>query len=145
VPGDDIIFAAFNNTVLRSLISGCIAALLSYYISSKALKMSGEKVIIYLSPILEELFKTGLAIGLKAEVLLSHITFGIWEALYDIRTNEGSTAYWAGFASIISHSTFGAITQYCIYLTDNKLLGIGIAAAIHMAWNYKIIEFRNNH
>ncbi|NLZ54444.1 MAG: hypothetical protein GX892_15125 [Thermoanaerobacteraceae bacterium] len=140
-----LIFTLFDDPIIRSVISGCVAALFSYYINSKALKSAGEKVIINLAPILEELFKTGFALVLKGKVLLSHVTFGVVEAAYDIWANGISTAYWAGFASIISHSVFGAISQYFIYRTDNNFLGIAIAALIHMAWNYTVINLKNQH
>jgi len=134
-----------GDSIVRSLIAGSMAALLSYYISSKALKIAGEKVIIYLSPILEELFKTGFALVLKGKVFLSHTTFGVAEAVYDIWSNDGTTAYWAGLASIISHSVFGILTQYFIYRTGNSFFGIAIAVLIHIAWNYKVIKLKNHH
>ncbi len=139
-----LIFALFDNAILRSFISGCAAALLSYYINSKALKDAGEKVIVYWAPILEELLKTGFALVLKSKVLLTHATFGVVEAVYDIFTNDSITAYWAGAASLISHIVFGAITQYFIY-RQNSFFGIAIAAFVHMAWNFAVIRIKNQH
>jgi hypothetical protein len=131
--------------IVRSLLSGCIAALLSYYISSKALKLAGDMVIIYLSPILEELFKTAFALLLEGGIFLSHATFGAIESVYDIWTNEGGSAYWAGIASIVSHGAFGAITQLVISRTGSSFLGIAAAVLIHTAWNYKVIGFKNRY
>lgn len=131
--------------IVRSLISGGMAALISYYLSSKALKVAGEKAIVYISPILEETFKTGFALLLAGNILFAHVTFGVAEAVYDIWTNKGAIAYWAGVASIVSHGVFGMVTQYFIYRTGSNLIGIGAAILLHVAWNYKIIEFKNHY
>jgi len=121
-----------------------MAALFSYCISTVALKVAGEKVIVYLSPVLEEALKTGFALALEGKVFLSHVTFGVAEAIYDVWTNEGATAYLAGIASIVSHGAFGAISQYLTYRTSSSILGIGIAALIHIVWNYKVMKFKNH-
>jgi len=140
-----LIFTLFDNSIVLSVTSGFVAALFSYYINSKALQSAGEKVIIYWAPILEELLKTGFALVLKGGIILSHVTFGAVEAVYDIWANDSITAYWAGFASILSHSVFGAITQYFIFCAHNTFLGIVIAALIHIAWNFAVIKLKNEH
>ena len=131
----------FRDRIVFSLASGLLAALLSYYINSKALKKTGEKAIIYLAPVFEELFKTGFALVFGGVVILSHVTFGAVEALYDMRENRGITAYWAGFASLVSHTVFGTITQYSIYYLGNVIFGVSIAVVAHVVWNYAVINF----
>ena len=122
------------------MASGLLAALLSYYINSKALKIVGEEAITYWAPVLEELLKTGLALMLGGKVFLSHVTFGAVEALYDMRKNRGITAYLAGFASIVSHIVFGTITQYSIYYLDSVIFGVSISTLVHVVWNYTVVK-----
>lgn len=124
------------------MASGLLAALFSYYINSKALKNFGEEAIVYWAPISEEAFKTGFALALGGGIILSHITFGVVEAFYDMWENRGKMAYWAGFASFASHSAFGAITQYFIYHLGNRLLGVSIAIVVHIVWNYTVMSLK---
>jgi hypothetical protein len=132
----------FTDRITLTLASGLLAALLSYHINSYALKKVGEEAIIFLAPLLEELLKTGLALISGGGVFLSHVTFGTVEALYDMGKNRGNRAYWAGFASLVSHSVFGAITQYSIYYIGKPLLGLSLAVAIHVVWNCTVLNSR---
>ena len=127
---------------MLSLVSGLLAALLSYHINSYALKKVGEEAIIFLAPLIEELLKTGLVLVIGGKVLLSHAIFGGVEALYDMRKNRGSKAYWAGFASLVSHSAFGAITQYFLYYFGKPVLGLSLAVVGHIVWNYSVLNFK---
>ena len=108
-----------GDPIVLSLVSGLLAALLSYHLNSVTLNKVGEEAITYLAPLIEELLKTGLVLVIGGKVLLSHAIFGGVEALYDMRKNRGSKAYWAGFASLVSHSAFGAITQYFYIILEN--------------------------
>lgn len=132
----------FSDKVALSLASGLLAALFSYYINSKALKNFGEEAIIYWAPVFEETLKTGFALALGGGAILSHMTFGVVEAIYDVWENRGIVAYWAGFTSLASHSAFGAITQYFIHYLGNRLFGLSIAIVVHIAWNYMVVNLK---
>lgn len=135
-----LISILFGDRIVISLVSGLLAALLSYYINSKALKNMGEAAIIYWAPIIEESLKTGFALMLGGKVFLSHITFGAAEASYDTWKNRGAAGYWAGFAGLVSHSVFGAITQYFMYYLGNSSFGLCIAIFVHIVWNYTVMN-----
>lgn len=117
-----------------------MAAIISYYLNNKALMLIGENAVTYGAPVIEEIFKTGLAILLSGDILFSHIIFGVAEASYDIIKNRGRLSYTAGVAGLISHTAFGAITACVSRLLKSLLLGIAAAVIIHMFWNYIIIH-----
>lgn len=125
-----------------SLASGLLAALFSYYINSKALKVLGDTAITYGAPVLEEMLKTGFALVLGGNVLLAHITFGAVEGVYDIWENRGTTAHLAGLVGFISHIAFGLITEYSKRYFNSYLLGLLLAISSHIAWNYTVMNYR---
>jgi hypothetical protein len=129
-----------HDRIIFSVASGLLAALLSYCLNSKVLKNVGEEAITFWAPALEELLKTGFALVLGGGVILSHVTFGVVEAFNDIRKNRSTTAYLAGVASLVSHSAFGAITQYFIYYLNSCLFGLSIAIIFHVVWNYTVVN-----
>jgi len=126
--------------VTAAIISGLSAALISYHLNAKALKTFGKRAISYGAPIVEELLKTGLAVLLGGDIMASHVTFGTAEAFYDLSKNRGASSVYACIAGFFSHALFGVITVYVAKVTSQVLCGIAVSAAVHMLWNYAVME-----
>ena len=88
------------------------------------------------------MLKTGFALVLEGNVILSHIAFGAVEGVYDLWENRGTTAYLAGLAGFISHIVFGLITEYSKRYFNSYLLGLLLAITAHIAWNYTVMNFK---
>ena len=125
-----------------SLVAGLLAALLSYGLNSRALKILGDKAVTFGAPIFEEFLKTGLALLLGGSILVSHITFGVVEAIYDYYKNRGLLGTLSAGAGLLSHSIFGYITVLAPRLGKSPVLGITLALLAHIAWNYGIINMK---
>ena len=85
------------------MVPGLAAAIFAYFINSKSLKYLGQGVVTYWAPVFEESLKTGFAIILGANIIISHGSFGAVEALYDIYKGRGNIAYLAGLTGFVSH------------------------------------------
>ncbi|BBB91229.1 MAG TPA: hypothetical protein PKA28_15145 [Methylomusa anaerophila] len=120
-------------------VIGCLMAALSFLINRALLLYIGPVVVVGLSPIMEETAKTLLAYWLKADILVTHITFGIIEAVYDWHHSRKS-GLTAGFMSILGHSFFGAVTTGILLLSGNIFLGLVAGMAVHLAWNATVIR-----
>lgn len=83
---------------------------LSFSLNKFLLKYIGLKIVISYSPILEELTKTICSYYLAADILVTHITFGVLEAIYDWYQGSASRGRIAAFLSIIGHTLFGGLT-----------------------------------
>lgn len=123
-----------------AFIVACLMAALSFVLNRAILRFVGLKAVITYSPVVEELAKTLLAVYLGADILLTHIVFGIIEAGYDWRTsvNHGVTA---AALSIIGHGLFGLVTVGMLSLTGEVLPAIGTVILLHLAWNIAAIHF----
>jgi len=122
-----------------SIVSGLAAAIFAYFINSKSLKYLGQEVVTYWAPVFEESLKTGFAIILGANIIISHGSFGAVEALYDIYKSRGNIAYLAGFTGFVSHLFFGVLTQYMIEYFDSYFFAVLIVIGIHIFWNTIVI------
>lgn len=131
---------------IASFIAGLLAALASYKLNSHALAVLGDVAVTYGAPIIEECLKTGFALFLGGSIIVSHITFGIVEALYDYNKNRGLLARLAAGAGFLSHSIFGFTTVFFTQVFNTPIMGILLTLAIHMAWNYLMIHVKiKNH
>jgi hypothetical protein len=117
----------------------CLMAVLSFLLNRLLLRYIGIGVVISYSPVLEEAAKTLLAHYLGADILVTHITFGIVEAAYDWWQNEqsGTRAAWL---SIGGHSLFGLLTVGGLYLTGSIWLGLAGGVLAHIIWNVTMIR-----
>lgn len=123
-------------------IIGCLMAGLSFLLNTLLLRYFGNQVIISYSPIVEELAKTLCSYYLGADILVTHIIFGILEAGYDwLKKNSEDRGLLAAFLSIIGHGLFGGLTVGVFYVSGSIFLGIAIAACVHLIWNVILIRF----
>ncbi|VBB06373.1 Hypothetical protein LUCI_1604 [Lucifera butyrica] len=124
-------------------IIACLMASLSFLINKVLLRYLGMSVIISLSPAVEEGAKTLLAYYLGADVLATHILFGLLEAGYDwIQNRHGGLP--AALLSIGGHTLFGLLTVEAAVLTGSIWLGMAVALIAHLAWNVTVIRISSS-
>lgn len=114
----------------------------SFLLNTLLLRYFGNQVIISYSPILEELAKTLFSYYLGADILLTHIVFGVLEGGYDwLNKKSEDRGLLAAFLSIIGHGLFGGLTVGIFYVSGSIFLGIVIAVCGHLIWNMTLVRF----
>lgn len=120
-------------------VIGCLTAGLSFILNRLLLKYVGRVTVISCSPLVEEGAKTLLAFYLGADIVVTHVTFGVLEAVYDW-TNSQNDGVKAAFFSIGGHSMFGMLTLMALAVTQSIWLGLGSGLAAHLLWNVTVIR-----
>lgn len=87
------------------LLSGIGGVILAYFLNRMAVTKYKRRAIIYLVPAIEETCKT-VAGYLTSSILLSHLIFGIAEAVNDYIKASYKINLRASILSILSHSFF---------------------------------------
>lgn len=101
----------------------------------------GIKVIVSYSPILEEFTKTLCPYYFDADILVTHIIFGVLEAVYDwLQRKNGERGAIAALLSMTGHTLFGTVTIAILTLSDSVFLGIIVASSVHLIWNVTLIR-----
>lgn len=126
---------------MLAIIAGSLAALGAWVINRLLVKRWGDAAVSVLVPVIEELLKTLLAFSLASSIFLSHFTFGIIEAIWDIKTNVRGLK--PGLMGIITHIVFGFITILVFQLTGFLSLAILLSIIAHITWNSIIINKAN--
>ena len=117
---------------------------LSFLLNKLLLKYIGMKVIISYSPILEELSKTLCSYYFAADILATHMIFGMLEALYDwLKRENRERGAIAALLSMIGHTLFGTVTIGIFNVSGSVLLGIAAASFVHLLWNVTLIRLAN--
>ena len=125
-------------------VIGCLMAGLSFLLNKLLLKYIGIKVVISYSPIAEELSKTLCSYYLSADILVTHIIFGVIEAGYDwFNQQNEQRGTIAAVLSIVGHILFGGITVLVFNLSDSIYIGIVAAIVVHVVWNVTLIRLSN--
>ncbi|MBP2653218.1 MAG: hypothetical protein H6Q73_787 [Firmicutes bacterium] len=119
------------------VIAGLMAAL-SFLLNRAMLQYVGAEAIVTYGPAMEEGAKTVLAYCLGADILLTHVTFGVIEATYDIVTARYKAV--AAILSVGGHGLFGFITIWGLALTGNIVFSLAVPIAAHWAWNITVIR-----
>jgi predicted phage tail protein len=113
-----------------------MAALVSWAVNGKLITAFGNKAVIFIGPAVEESFKTGLAWFLGAPLIISHVVFGIAEAIWELITYKRGKL--AAVFAVGSHLFYGLVT----ILVAGKagiLLALIVAYTVHMLWNYWVL------
>lgn len=119
------------------ILAGLMAAA-SFLLNRLFIRRFGEGAITKLGPALEEAAKTLPAYWLGADILATHVAFGVVEAGYDFfSSSRRKTA--AALAGIAGHSLFGLLAAGAISWTQNAWLGFAAGWAAHAAWNSAIM------
>ena len=125
-------------------VIGCLMAGLSFLLNKLLLRYIGIKVVISYSPVVEELTKTLCSYYLSADILVTHIIFGILEALYDwFNRQSGERGFIAAVLSIVGHTLFGGITVLVFNLSGSIFIGIVAGVSVHLVWNVTLIRLSN--
>lgn len=123
---------------MRFILAGSLSAVVSWVFNKATLSISDTKAIIYLVPFTEEVTKSSLAIIIGAPLVLSHLFFGMIEAVFDQFNNKNG--FLAGMVSILGHTLFGYITYIVFVYKESYLFGIFAGYLLHMLWNLFVME-----
>ncbi len=118
-------------------VSG-IAAFFAYIINRLVVIISGDGAVKLLVPMVEEGLKTGFALGFAVPVLIVHMGFGIYEAIYDILANPGVSRgrrWLAALLAFSGHSIFGWLTCFFLDLGIMSIVVIVLVGTVHGCWN----------
>ena len=115
-------------------VIGCLMAALSFLLNKILLKYVGMKAVISYSPVVEEVTKSLCSYYLAADILVTHVVFGMLEAGYDwYNTADGQRG-------IIGHSLFGCLTLLGLYISSSIWIAILVASCVHVMWNVTLIR-----
>lgn len=97
-------------------------------------------MILTLSPALEEILKTLSAYYFAADILVTHLVFGLIEAVYDWVQTRGQGVT-AALLSVIGHGLFGGVT---FFTAQSAGIYVGLAAGIviHLIWNTVMVRLK---
>jgi len=115
------------------LLSGIAGVILAYFLNKMAVNKYNKKAIIHLVPVIEETCKTVVGY-LTSSILLSHLIFGVTEAVNDYIKASYEINLRASILSILSHGFFG-ITSYILVMQTNIFWAIIVTSLIHGLWN----------
>ncbi|MBM7557206.1 hypothetical protein [Halanaerobacter jeridensis] len=117
-----------------SILAGLIASMLAFLFNRFLFSKLGDWTIVYLVPIGEEIFKSGFAYYLGANLVMTHLIFGVLEAGFDFFHSNKLAVVLA----VLTHLLLGSLTFYCWTSSNNLIIAIVIAALVHTVWNYSI-------
>lgn len=121
-------------------LAGLLAAGVAWFFNIMAVRLWGERAVIFLIPFLEELIKTVSALVFGASLLWTHGIFGLVEAVHDYIFSR-RYGLLAGLSGIFAHWFFGGITHFLYHVTSAWIVSIAGAAVIHVIWNLLVVRF----
>ncbi|KJS85668.1 MAG: hypothetical protein JM58_07995 [Peptococcaceae bacterium BICA1-8] len=121
-----------------AFFAGLLAAFVAWIFNRYVVNRWGDLAVAYIVPIAEEILKTFIAIILGASIFYAHFSFGVIEAIWDMKAN--TKGFRPAILSLLTHSFFGLITIYTFQLTGLLILGIIISTTTHIIWNSYIIR-----
>ncbi|SET19402.1 hypothetical protein [Anaerobranca gottschalkii] len=92
--------------------------------------------------IIEEILKT-YGGYLIAQILLTHVIFGLVEAIIDIK-NNGKKGIYPAIFSLLGHAAFGYLTLTVFRLTENLFYSILTGIFAHIIYNSLVVGIVNN-
>ncbi len=123
------------NRLLLSLFAGLTASLLGFLINSRLLKYIGERALVIHIPVVEETAKTMAAVALGAGIVVTHMFFGVVEALYDLYNSPRDYSFTASVFSLISHTLLGAAAYFTLKVSGSVILAVLVPSIMHSLWN----------
>lgn len=124
------------------VLAGLVAAGLSWLLNGLLVDKVGRLWVIAIGPGFEELFKTGAALLLGANIFLSHLAFGAVEAMRDMAGRQPGSVP-AGLASFTGHSLFGFLAALSYGKTESTLPAVAVPLAVHFLWNGGVVLLRS--
>lgn len=124
---------------MKFLVAGGLAALISWTVNTVLVRYRGDFAVIWIIPILEEMTKTSMAFILGASIPLTHLLFGLIEAIHDY-VKGPRLGLLAGILSILGHGLFGWSTIWIFFLTKSLVFSILLVSTIHIIWNIVMVR-----
>ena len=121
------------------MFAGFTAAVLAYFINGFAMRIWQDSALLGPIPLVEEAAKTILAFFFGAGILLTHLMFGIMEAVFDWQGENKRLS--AAASAMVAHSVFGLVTVVAAQAAGMLGMGIVVAFFVHVLWN-AIMLFR---
>jgi hypothetical protein len=136
------------NDVLSVLLAGLLAAEVAFLANRTLLAGLAERapaspdtapvrpgaLLISAVPAVEEAAKNLVALLSGADLLGTHVVFGLVEAGFEAVVGEWRGLL-AGLAGLVGHAFFGAATQAALHETGSPFLATGAGLGLHIAWN----------
>lgn len=119
-------------------VIACLTAGISFLLNRALLQRIGVKTVVTVSPAAEEMLKTLFAYFFHADILVTHVVFGLIEAIYDWVQTRGRIV--APLLSLGGHGLFGLVTV----LTAREVglyMGLGAGIIVHLLWNTLMVRF----
>jgi hypothetical protein len=111
----------------------------SFLLNRILLKHLGPCVIISYGPIVEEIAKTLLAYWLGADIILTHISFGVLEGVYDwLESRQGG--FKPAVMSIVGHTLFGIVTLVALTVSASIWIGLASGVLFHIVYNVIVVH-----
>ena len=123
------------NSMLEGLLAGLAAAVAGFFINNRLLERMGDKALIVYIPLAEETAKTAAALLLGANILLTHMVFGVVEALYDLYNSPPAHSCTASVLGLISHTLLGLTAHFTLRVFGSRILAVLVPAVLHSLWN----------
>lgn len=120
-------------------VIACLMASASFLVNRLLFKHLGPRVIISYGPAVEETAKTMLAYWLGADILLTHISFGVLEGIYD-RLGAKQSGLKPVMMSILGHTVFGAATLAALAASTSIWIGLASGVLIHIVYNVVVVQ-----
>lgn len=114
-----------------------MAAALAWEVNKFSGQWAGTR-LIYLVPLVEEVSKTAPAVLFGGDILLTHLSFGAVEGIWEYFNRRNG--FYAGLAALASHSVFGFITL-SVYRVYAMLPALAAGFLAHTAWNYLVMRY----
>lgn len=114
------------------IIAGLLASFVAWVINRHVFSNVGQKGVVFFGPTVEEILKTGLAVIFNTSIILTHVIFGLIEAVVDYKNTKKSIG---AVVSFISHVFLGIITYSLFILSGSIYVALLIAVIVHISWN----------
>ncbi|MDW7649796.1 MAG: hypothetical protein SCK29_02900 [Bacillota bacterium] len=115
------------------IAAGVIAAFAAFFTNRLTYRVWEDTALLGPVPLAEEVIKTMLAYSLGAGIFLTHLVFGIMEAILDWRGQSRGLP--AAASAVIAHSIFGLVTVVVSQKAGMLGAGIAISFLVHALWN----------
>jgi len=123
------------------LWSGIFSAIGAWFLNKLVVKYWGWQGTVWVAPFVEEILKTGTALILHGDIVLSHGAFGAVEAVYDVNTSP-QRGVSAALASFIGHLLFGFISQTGYFWRGGSFAAaVLLGSSVHVVWNLFVSLF----
>jgi tetrahydromethanopterin S-methyltransferase subunit D len=121
------------------ILAGVVAAVVSLFLNRLALRLVGERAVVYVIPVIEEVVKASMAFLFSTSFIATYLLFGTIEGFYDFFNNQ-EKGLKIVFVSILGHTIFGYVFFNISRGTRSMLIGIGAATFLHMIWNALVLK-----